>query len=40
MRILGHSRVEITLRYPHENGARMSKAVEIVEDKFPGQKMG
>ncbi|HTX43300.1 MAG TPA: tyrosine-type recombinase/integrase, partial [Methanocella sp.] len=38
MMILGHSKVETTLRYLHEDGARMRKAVEIVEEKFPGKK--
>ncbi|MBN2251478.1 MAG: site-specific integrase [Candidatus Altiarchaeota archaeon] len=38
MRILGHSKVETTLRYLHEDGDRMRKAVEIVEEKFSGKK--
>lgn len=38
MKVLGHSRVETTLRYLHEDDARMRKAVEIVEEKFGSEK--
>jgi integrase len=38
MKVLGHSRVETTLRYLHEDDARMRKAVEIVEEKFSGKE--
>ncbi len=33
MKILGHSKLETTLRYLHEDMDRMRKAVEIVEEK-------
>jgi integrase len=38
MKVLGHSRVETTLRYLHEDESRMRRAVEIVEEKFSGKK--
>lgn len=37
MKVLGHSRVETTLRYLHEDLGRMRKAVEIVEEKARGK---
>jgi len=37
MKVLGHSRVETTLRYLHEDLGRMRKAVEIVEEKTRGK---
>lgn len=40
MKVLGHSRVETTLKYLHEDEARMRKAVEIVEEKFSGKRKG
>ncbi|MBN1222253.1 MAG: tyrosine-type recombinase/integrase, partial [Candidatus Aminicenantes bacterium] len=33
MKILGHSKVETTLRYVHADFDRMKKAVEILESK-------
>ena len=40
MKVLGHSRMETTMRYLHEDEARMRKAVEIVEEKFADKKKG
>lgn len=36
MKILGHSRMETTLRYLHDDENRMKKAVEIIEAKYLG----
>jgi hypothetical protein len=38
MKVLGHSRVETTLRYLHEDLERMRKAVELVEEKARGRR--
>lgn len=38
MKILGHSRMETTLRYLHEDESRMKKAVEIIEERFLNEK--
>ncbi len=37
MKVLGHSKVETTPRYLHEDLGRMRKAVEIVEEKTRGK---
>lgn len=36
MKVLGHSRMETTLRYLHDDENRMKKAVEIIEAKYLG----
>lgn len=38
MKVLGHSRMDTTLRYLHEDEKRMKKAVEIIEDRFLKEK--
>lgn len=38
MKVLGHSRMETTLRYLHEDEGRMKKAVEIIEERFLKEK--
>ncbi len=37
-KVLGHSRVETTLRYLHKGLGRMRKAVDIVEETFSREK--